>query len=418
MSSTAIIRLKKEGLSVSVLEGMFRKKSLRKVSDRKVKEGEALAGLLREEVFRLRETEGVREAFVVIPLSFVIPGFCRLPLMKREDLLKAVPFELEGHLPLAPEEYVFSAGVMRTWDAEAEVLALALGAGRFEEIKAVFDETETRLLGIRVWFMELLNEAFRTGTLKEEDDFILIAEEEGSCGVAAFSDGVLDSLRDVKKIQTLPLLVQRLKGHKDMPVYLCGESGSLQSGSEYIPLSIDESRVLQRILENGRFDFDFLGAKKDFLERRYPVLAGTLAIASVLLYLSSIFIPYILEKNELRLLRAEIDGTGKEAAGLIEKNQEREGYRKKVDEMLGLRKARLLPVRVLREVTEKLPDDSWITSFRYDGESLEISGFSPRATEVIEPLEESPLFRNVHFGSPVIARSGKERFVLKMEVVR
>jgi Tfp pilus assembly protein PilN len=416
MSATAIIRLRKGDFSIFVLERSFRKKSLRGVSDRKVMEGEELSGLLREELARLRESEGIREALVVIPLSFVIPGFCRLPLMKREDLLKAVPFELESHLPLPPEEYVFSVGIMRSWDAEAEVLALALGADRFREIKAVFDETEIRLMGIRVWFVELLNEAIGSGMLKEED-FILIAKEEDSFGVAAFRDGVLISLRDVKKVQSLPLLIQRLKGHQEMPVYLSSGLESLLSGTE-VPLSIDESHVLQRILEEGRFDFDFVGVKKDFLERRYPVLAGGLALVSTVLYLSSIFVPYILENNELRLLKAEIVETGKKAAGLIEKNRQREELRKKVEEMTALRKWRLLPVKILREVTERLPEDSWIISFRYDGKGLEISGFSPRATEVIEPLEASPLFRNVRFGSPVIARSGKERFVLKMEVVR
>lgn len=417
MSATAIIRLRKEDFSIFVLERSFRKKSLRGFSDRKVMEGEELSGLLREELARLKESEGIREALVVIPLSFVIPGFCRLPLMKREDLLKAVPFELESQLPLPPEEYVFSVGVVRSRDAEAEALALALGADRFREIKAVFDETEIRLLGIRVWFMELLNEALGSGMLKGED-FILIAKEDGSFGVAAFRDGVLVSLRDVKKVQSLPLVIQRLKGHQEMPVYLSSGSEPLLSGTEYVPVTIDEGHVLQRILEEGRLDFDFTGVKKDFLERRYPVLAGGLALASIVLYLSSIFVPYILENNELRLLKAEIVETGKKAAGLIEMNRQREELRKKVAEMTELRKWRLLPVRVLREVTERLPDDSWITSFRYDGESLEISGFSPRATEVIEPLEASPLFRNVRFGSPVIARSGKERFVLKMEVVR
>ena len=67
---------------------------------------------------------------------------------------------------------------------------------------------------------------------------------------------------------------------------------------------------------------------------------------------------------------------------------------------------------LLGEITERLPDDTWLVQLRWQGDTLAIAGFSPAAAALIAGLEESPLLSEVRFGSPVTAdpRVGNERF--------
>ncbi len=73
---------------------------------------------------------------------------------------------------------------------------------------------------------------------------------------------------------------------------------------------------------------------------------------------------------------------------------------------------------LLAEVTERLPNDTWLLQMRWHGKELALSGFSPAAATLIEGLEESPLLSDVRFESPVTAdpRVQRERFNISAEV--
>jgi len=68
--------------------------------------------------------------------------------------------------------------------------------------------------------------------------------------------------------------------------------------------------------------------------------------------------------------------------------------------------------RLLAEVSERLPDDTWLLQLQWHGKDLFLSGLSPAATGLIEKLEVSPLLSEVHFDSPVTTdpRVKRERF--------
>jgi general secretion pathway protein L len=72
---------------------------------------------------------------------------------------------------------------------------------------------------------------------------------------------------------------------------------------------------------------------------------------------------------------------------------------------------RLLPV--LRELTELLPQDVWLTNFSADRKGLELAGFANAASQLIPLLEASPAFDRVEFTSPVTKGRDREQFRLK-----
>ncbi len=69
---------------------------------------------------------------------------------------------------------------------------------------------------------------------------------------------------------------------------------------------------------------------------------------------------------------------------------------------------------MLRELTDRIPDDTWVQSLEYQNGEVQVRGESGQATALIGLLEEAPGIDGVSFRSPVtqVARTGKERFNL------
>lgn len=82
--------------------------------------------------------------------------------------------------------------------------------------------------------------------------------------------------------------------------------------------------------------------------------------------------------------------------------------------LLDAKAARATPLRVLDELTAAIPPPAWVAELRLRGDTLEIIGTAPRATDLIARLEASPLFLQPRFRAPItLAPDGKgERFDL------
>ncbi len=73
----------------------------------------------------------------------------------------------------------------------------------------------------------------------------------------------------------------------------------------------------------------------------------------------------------------------------------------------------------LDELTQVLPDHTWVYQLRLDKNEVRVSGYSSAASEIIALIDASPAFREVKFRSPVTqdARLGLERFNLSAEIL-
>jgi len=79
-----------------------------------------------------------------------------------------------------------------------------------------------------------------------------------------------------------------------------------------------------------------------------------------------------------------------------------------------------LMVDLLRELTERLPDDTWVQNLDVREGEVQIRGESARATALIGLLEQAPGISEVTFRSPVVqdSASGQERFHISFKYVR
>jgi len=72
------------------------------------------------------------------------------------------------------------------------------------------------------------------------------------------------------------------------------------------------------------------------------------------------------------------------------------------------------PLPVLRELTEILPADAWLTTVSLDGKGVELTGAASAASALIPLLENSPRLERVEFSSPVTrGRDNKEQFRIR-----
>lgn len=98
--------------------------------------------------------------------------------------------------------------------------------------------------------------------------------------------------------------------------------------------------------------------------------------------------------------------------------------REKVDQGLELlnrvpqrRKELPAAVEVLKDLTDMLPDDTWVQQLELKGGKLELRGVSRQATSLIQTLENAPGFEHVGFRSPVLQAQGEERFHLAADLM-
>jgi general secretion pathway protein L len=71
----------------------------------------------------------------------------------------------------------------------------------------------------------------------------------------------------------------------------------------------------------------------------------------------------------------------------------------------------------LNTLATVLPQDTFIINYRYQNDTVNVSGVSASALTVQDALEKSPLFKDVQFAAPITREpSGKDRFTLTMSI--
>src|SRR5207237_6436422 len=80
----------------------------------------------------------------------------------------------------------------------------------------------------------------------------------------------------------------------------------------------------------------------------------------------------------------------------------------------GVEAAGIRPLPVLRELTEILPNDAWLTTVSLDAKGVELTGAASAASTLIPLLENSPRLERVEFASPVTrGRDSREQFRIR-----
>jgi Tfp pilus assembly protein PilN len=147
---------------------------------------------------------------------------------------------------------------------------------------------------------------------------------------------------------------------------------------------------------------------------RPQIITACMAGATALLAILALLAPGWREQRHLKHVNAEItrlEPTAKEADRVM---RELERKRKVISTVDGIESAAIRPLPVLRDLTELLPNDAWLTTVSLDSKGVELTGAAAAASTLIPLLENSPRLERVEFSSPVTrGRDSKEQFRIR-----
>ena len=153
------------------------------------------------------------------------------------------------------------------------------------------------------------------------------------------------------------------------------------------------------------------------LQRRINRALGVLAL---LLLAVVVALPVVEKKQTIRMLQFQLDAVAQEARA-AQRLRDTVDHLKAQSRFLADSKQRsLLVLQLVDELTQLLPDDTWISQLDFKDREIQLRGNSAASAALIAALEASPLLRNARFRSPVTRdrRIGTERFHLSAEIGR
>jgi general secretion pathway protein L len=145
------------------------------------------------------------------------------------------------------------------------------------------------------------------------------------------------------------------------------------------------------------------------LTRAQKITAAAAAAAAVIVVAASM-VPGYRDGVRLAAINSEIASLDNEVRAVERMLRELESKRALVNTIDGLNASAIRPLPVLRELTELLPNDAWLTLVSLEAKGVELTGQANAASGLIPLLENSPRFERVEFASPVTRGRDREQF--------
>ncbi|GAB3114788.1 PilN domain-containing protein [Aestuariicella hydrocarbonica] len=184
-------------------------------------------------------------------------------------------------------------------------------------------------------------------------------------------------------------------------------------------LNLHPDQVGLRCNSIEQVEFNFITDRSEKMKKdsRYRWRLAGIAM----LLLSAIIVLPLWHLHQLSAdLRAEIDGVKQEALDASALLRIQQTLEQQLRDVITIKNQQVAIVDILRELTSIVPMDTWITRLEFNRDQLKLHGESGNASKLIEILDNSPLFTDVSFYSPVTSnpRTGKQRFVITVAEVK
>jgi hypothetical protein len=149
---------------------------------------------------------------------------------------------------------------------------------------------------------------------------------------------------------------------------------------------------------------------RPFRVTRAQKITATVAVAAGVIVIVASMIPGYRDGRRLAAINGDIVRLDGEVRATEHMVRELESRRSLVSMIDTLNASAMRPLPVLRELTELLPNDAWLTLMSLDVKGIELTGQTNAASALIPLLENSPRFERVEFASPVTRGRDREQF--------
>ena len=192
-----------------------------------------------------------------------------------------------------------------------------------------------------------------------------------------------------------PWAERLLAGPLDAPLGLCELAIAVAARRGVRPLDLIPDERRPRRITRGQW-----------------ATVGMLA-ATVVLGLFALLYPGYRANRHLAVTNAKIEALTPQVRAIESVLRDLERKRKLFTSIESLEAKALRPLPVLRELTDLVPPDAWLTSLSFDTKGVEMSGQASAASSLIPLLENSSRLERVEFSSPVTKGRDKEQFRIK-----
>lgn len=160
-------------------------------------------------------------------------------------------------------------------------------------------------------------------------------------------------------------------------------------------------------------------------KKNWSLIVGMVLLGMVFLGISSYAISFFVKERFYLAELTERVNALKGRVGEVEKMKEEiAAVEKKIESVEKIRGGEIGKLEMLRELTEIIPEDMWLTRFSYTDQKgkreIDLSGFANAASEIIPILEKSKYFEDVKFKSSIVKdrSTDKEKFNVTAAVTR
>jgi len=161
-------------------------------------------------------------------------------------------------------------------------------------------------------------------------------------------------------------------------------------------------------------------AERKRSDNRDRLLGRVLAASVVVLALAAALSPLLQKRQHVLSLLAAVQELRPKVDRAAALRSQVEKAREQVELALTQKNREPRLVDLLKELTERVPDDTYVQNLEYNRGSTQLRGESGQATALIGILESAPGMDGVTFQSPVVQvpNSGKDRFHISLQYAR
>ncbi len=419
-------------------------------------EQEARDQALKEKLAGLLARLPKRPTFVTVglPRSLVTMRSVSMPAVGEEELKGILDYQVERHIPFPPEEAQYDFQVLEKDSEKATVL---LAAAKKDEISRYLGLLEgagikPTALGVST-FASFNALAYNQGRAPVPLS-VLIDVRDGEAEMGVAKEGTLRYCRYLTLGPAAPLdvllpelsgLLTHLEGGSDMRMGRISLSGSgagrgdlLHHLAERTGLEVEFLHPFRRIKARGvdpqmapslgaavglalnglvtlPLDIDLL-PKELAPPRRDPDLGMTVRLLALVAALGLAYgvSEAIRERRALADLTARVSQLQTEAAKVEQLKGEVVALGSQITAIEKIDRQEVRKLDVLRELFQILPKGVTLTLFSVEGREVRLGGsITGSASDLISILEQSPVFENVQFTSPVASRGEIQEFQIK-----
>ncbi len=154
--------------------------------------------------------------------------------------------------------------------------------------------------------------------------------------------------------------------------------------------------------------------------RRAGPLTLILAAVAAALFAVAVYLPLEAQQREMQAFSAALAKAKAEAGAALALRGEIDRLVEESQFLVSRKLGSVKATEVLEELTKLLPDGTWLRQFKIKDREVRISGFSQAASNLIGLIEQSSMFENARFTSPVTQdrREGLERFNIATDLAQ